>query len=245
MPPIDVAIANGICQITFNRPKVNALNGELLEQLGQAFEAATADDAIRGILLDAVGSCFSAGLDLKAVATMNRETLVSFMQTFDRSVKAVFGCPKPVAAVVHGHAIAGGLVLAATADFCALGTGDYRLGLTELAVGIPFPHLAFEILRDALPHRAMRRLIYQADAIGPEEAFELGVGDVLTDDPAAAAKNWLELVAPRPAETFAFAKRLKRQAAWERLANIDAGERDAMVDAMLSPEVAEALARTL
>ena len=205
----------------------------------------TCDDSIRGILLNATGACFSAGLDLKSVAGMDRVALVDFIASFDVSVKAVFACPKPVAAAVEGHAIAGGLVLAATADFCALGTGDYKLGLTELAVGIPFPPLAYEILRDALPHRAMRRLVYEANLCSPEEAFALGLGDELTANPGQAAMTWLRQLAPRPAQTFAHAKRMKRAMAWERLSRVDAAEREAMIDTMLSPEVAEALAQAL
>ena len=61
---------------------------------------------------------------------------------------------KPIAAAVEGHAIAGGLVLALAADFVALQTGGYKLGLTELQVGVPFPDSALQVVIDAIPARA-------------------------------------------------------------------------------------------
>ena len=64
---------------------------------------------------------------------------------------AVFYHPKPVVAAINGHAIAGGAVLACCADRRIMARESGRIGVTELLVGVPFPALAFEIVRFAVP----------------------------------------------------------------------------------------------
>ena len=65
----------------------------------------------------------------------------------------MFFHPKPVIAAINGHAIAGGAVLAACADRRIMARDSGRVGITELLVGVPFPVLAFEVVRFALPPR--------------------------------------------------------------------------------------------
>src|SRR5262249_54709937 len=118
---VKISVEDGVADIVLDRPKVNALNRALLEELGSAFERVTKDSEIRGALLRSEGRSFSAGLDLKEVAGFERENMEDFLKLFDRGVNPVFSCPKPLAVAVQGHAIAGGLVLALCADFLALG----------------------------------------------------------------------------------------------------------------------------
>lgn len=242
---VKLNVEDGIADIVLDRPKVNALNQALLEELGAAFAQVSQDAQIRGALLRSEGRAFSAGLDLKEVAAFERENMQDFLALFDRGVNPVFSCPKPLAVAVQGHAIAGGLVLALCADFLALGEGDYKLGLTELLVGVPFPREAFEVVRSALPPRALRRLVYMADLLGPKEAFELGVGDALVPDPLGVARMWLAAVCSRPLTTFAIAKRQIREEAWSRISGAPKSERDELLDALFSAEVRGALGGAL
>ena len=92
---------------------------------------------------------------------------------------AVFDHPAPVVAAVNGHAIAGGCVFAMAADVRLMSAGT--IGITELAVGVPFPMAALEICRYAMGTSA-RRAALQADTI---------------DVAAASARGWIdEVVAP-------------------------------------------------
>jgi enoyl-CoA hydratase len=230
---IRMSVQDGLADVVLDRPKVNAMNLALIRELGQTFEQIAADPSVRGALLRSEGKSFSAGLDLKEVSVLDRAGLIEFLEGFDRSIRAAFSCPKPVAAAVSGHAIAGGLVLALGTDFLALGKGDYRVGLTELAVGVPFPRLAFEIVKSAVPARALRRLVYTAENLPPSEAFELGVGDVLAEDPVAAARGWLDVVSSRPTLAFQVAKRQMRADAWARIDAAGPAEREDFIDGIL------------
>jgi enoyl-CoA hydratase len=242
---VQMSTRDGLADIVMNRPKVNALNVGLIEELGAAFQKVAADGAIHGALLRAEGRCFSAGLDLMEVAAFVQEDISKFLDLFDTGILPIFECPKPVAVAVSGHAIAGGLILALCGDFLALGDGDYRVGLTELAVGVPFPRVAFEAVRIALEPKTVRHLIYSAEVIPGRRAFELGVGDIWASEPEHAAWAWLEAVARRPAVTFQIAKRQLREEAWRRCREAPAREREELVAALGSPEVHEALLSTL
>ena len=223
-----------VAELVLARPKVNALSQAVLVELGAALDALAADDSVRGVLLRGEGSCFSAGLDLKEIAAFELRSLDAFLDDFDRAFTAAFAFPKPLAVGAQGHAIAGGLVLALTADFFALARGGAKVGLSELRVGVPFPRVAFEIVRHALPLRASRALRLSAQLYGGAEAHALGVGDALVDDAVSAARSWLEAVVARPAETFRFVKRQEREEPLARIAGRTLAERQALVAAILS-----------
>lgn len=234
MKHISVQPSEGIAHIALDRPKVNAMNSELLDELEAAFTHLAADDAVRGALLSGRGKCLSAGLDLKEVGSLDRAGLNTFLDRLDAALSAGFRFDKPLAVVVDGHAIAGGLVIAMCGDYVALGEGDHRIGLTELAVGIPFPRTAWEPVRLGMPPQALRKLVYEAGTYSPTEVFGLGVGDSLSADPVGAAKSWLSLVTSRPLDTFRAVKAMHRREAVARITELAATERAALLDTLLA-----------
>jgi enoyl-CoA hydratase len=232
MEHVRVEVNDGIAEVVMDRPKVNALDTQLLKELAQGMAEAAEDDAVRGALLRGEGRAFSAGLDLKEVARRASGGIEEFLQCLDETLNACFCFPKPLAVPLSGHAIAGGMVIALTADYVALGRGEQKLGLSELAVGVPFPRTAFEIVRLGLPPRGLRRFVYEADSFGPQEAFELGFGDVLVDDPHEATRAWLDKVTGRSIDTFTFVKAQIRKEAWERIARQTHAERRSLVETL-------------
>ena len=231
---VTLNILDGNAEIVLNRPKVNAMSRALLAELRDAFLQINADDSIRGALIRSDGNAFSAGLDLKEVATLDFDASADFVDLMDESFTQPFTYPKPLAIAVQGHAIAGGLVLALTADFFAMQTGDYKIGLTELQVGVPFPRVAFEIVRNALPPRALRKLINEADTYPPQEIWELGVGDALVDDPVEACREYLAKVTTRPLDTYMFVKAQRRKDAWENIARSTLAERRTLIATLMA-----------
>ena len=241
MEHVRIATEGPLRVLTLDRPKVNAQNRALLEALASAFDAASSDPDVHGVLLRAEGKAFSAGLDLMEMAGLSDEQLLEFLVAFDRSYQRVFMCTKPVAVAIAGHAIAGGLVIPLACDYVAFQEGQYKVGLTELAVGVPFPRVAQEILRVALGPRAWRHLVYGANVMSPAEAFAHGVGDSLVPDAEADARAWLDMVASRPSTTFAIVKTQLRGESWERIRTLAANERAPTARALRSPDVMAAL----
>lgn len=107
------SLGGGIIKLSLNRPKVNAINLAVLQDMVAAFDIVSAAPEVTGVLLASENpKCFSAGLDLAElygyIASGNRAALENF--AFTVMTPAFAGpskCPKPVAAAVDGHAIAG------------------------------------------------------------------------------------------------------------------------------------------
>ncbi len=132
----------------------------------------------------------------------------------------VFNLPKPVVAAVNGHAIAGGCVLACCADVRIAVRGKGRMGITEILVGVPFPAMAFEVMRYAANPQYLSDMVLSGATYPADEARTRGLVDEvvepaeLTDRALAAAKT---LAALAPA-TFAATKEQLRQPVADRMA---------------------------
>ncbi len=142
-------MADGVTTVRFNHPPVNALDLDLLDSVIAAMRRIDGPVVITG-----AGKCFSAGVDLRAIVDGGSEYTHRFMASLSEALLAVFDHPAPVVAAINGHAIAGGCVFAMCADIRLMSAGT--IGLTELAVGVPFPVAALEICRYAMGTSATR-----------------------------------------------------------------------------------------
>ena len=174
MTPMDVESIDGVNVVRLNRPPVNALDFALVE------DAVATMSTLQGpVVITGTGNCFSAGVDLRAVAQGGREYTDRFLDVMPSAFLAVFDYPWPVVAAINGHAIAGGCVVAMAADVRLMSGG--LIGLTEVAVGVPFPVAALEICRYAMGTTVSGAML-RAENI---------------DAPTALARGWVdEVVAP-------------------------------------------------
>jgi len=241
----EIADTRGLVRVVLDSPKVNAMGSQVLAQLAIGLEGLAANDKVRGVVLAGEGSCFSAGLDLKEVVALEGDDLIEFIACLERVLLAAFAFPKPIATSVRGHAIAGGLVLALATDHVALGDGEYRVGLTELAVGVPFPRSALEVVRSALSSRAMRRMVLRPDTLAVKDAWALGVGDDFTDDPDAAALDWVRQAAALPATSFKIAKQQLRELSIARWTENAASDRVRFAELLQAPAARDAMRAAL
>ena len=132
---VRVEVADAIATIRLDRPKMNALNAQVQDEIAIAAAEVTADAAIRAVILYGGERVFAAGADIKEMAEMD------YVRMADRSVRlqAAFTAgaeiPKPVVAAVTGYALGGGLELALCADFRVLGESA-KVGQPEISLGI-------------------------------------------------------------------------------------------------------------
>ena len=154
---IDIKTNAGIAVLTLTHGKANALDIEFCEAMAEQFMALRQSDA-KAVVITGQGKIFSAGVDLKRLSEGGADYIRKFLPALHKLYDAVFYHPKPVVAAINGHAIAGGAVLAACADRRIMARESGRIGVTELLVGVPFPALAFEIVRFAVLPRYLPEL---------------------------------------------------------------------------------------
>jgi len=218
MNMIDVKADGGVAVVAITYGKANALDIELCEGLAKCFKDLRASDA-RAVVMTGQGRMFSAGVDLVQVSSGGPDYVRKFLPTLHRLYDEVFFHPKPVVAAINGHAIAGGCVLACCADRRIMARGGGRIGVTELLVGVPFPALAFEIVRFAVPRHHLAEFTFGGATYDTSAALERGwVDEAVETDAlmlrAIAAAQELARLSP---SAFAQTKKQLRQEAAERV----------------------------
>lgn len=123
--------------VTIDRQdKMNALNAEVIAELGQVFSELRADDDVRGVILTGAGErAFVAGADIGELATMDSMAGVRVSREGQDVFSAIERFPKPVIAAVGGYALGGGCELA-LACHIRLASDNARFGLPEVGLGI-------------------------------------------------------------------------------------------------------------
>ncbi|SCK14054.1 enoyl-CoA hydratase [Variovorax sp. HW608] len=121
--------------ITLNRPKaLNALNDQLMTELGQALKAFDADDAIGCIIVTGSEKAFAAGADIAAMAKYT--FLDAYKGDFiTRNWETIRSIRKPVIAAVAGFALGGGCELAMMCDFI-IAADNAKFGQPEIKIGV-------------------------------------------------------------------------------------------------------------
>ncbi len=183
----------GVRLLRIDRPPANAMNVELLEALAAEAGAADDDPGVRALVVAGTGKFFSAGLDLKEIASGARGSLATLGSGGD-GVYRLWRVGKPTLAMVGGHALAGGAILMLACDFRVAARGSFKIGVTETALGLPLPEGAFQIARHALAGRDARRILLEAESYDPEGACAAGLVDELVA-PEALEARCLELAA--------------------------------------------------
>ena len=121
--------------VTLNRPKqLNALNDQLMDELGAALQAFDADPAIGCMIITGSEKAFAAGADIGAMATL------SFAEAYKgdfitRNWEKIRSVRKPVIAAVSGFALGGGCELAMMCDFI-IAAENARFGQPEIKLGV-------------------------------------------------------------------------------------------------------------
>jgi len=121
--------------ITLNRPEaLNALNGQLMDEVTRALRAFEADENIRAIVLTGSDKAFAAGADIKEMRGM--DYMDAYMKDFiTANWEEASRCRKPIIAAVAGYALGGGCERAMMCDFI-LAADNAKFGQPEIKLGV-------------------------------------------------------------------------------------------------------------
>ena len=202
--------------LRIDRPPVNALDVETLDELSDRLDAAASSD-VEAVILTGAGTIFSAGADLYRVLEAGPDYVNAGIGALSRCFETLFVFPRPVIAAVNGHALAGGCILTCCCDYRIMSESAGAIGAVELKAGVPFPAWALEVLRYAVNNNHVQEIVYTARSYPPDRALAMGLVDEVVPAgelmPRALAMAG-ELAAVPPA-TFALMKRALRKEAVE------------------------------
>jgi enoyl-CoA hydratase len=239
MTGVRVEPAGDVAVLLLDRPKANAFDPELVASLSRAFRGAGAS---RAVVLGSSQSLFSAGWDLPRVVGFGREEMGEFVGAFCDLIREIFVSGLPVVAALPGHAIAGGLILAAAADERIAAEGNGQYGLSEVVMGVPLPGAYMELFRHLLGPRNAERLAATGENLTVDGARALGLVDrvVPARDLLPAAIERARLLSGRPLAAHAA---IKRRARAEAISRFDqAQEQDPFLDFWFAEEARERIA---
>jgi len=193
--------ANGaIGTITLRRPeKFNALDIPMLDALNASLDEAEATHAVRVVLLRGEGKGFCAGGDIDAWSTMSAADFqIKWVRHGHRVFDRLARLRQPTIAVLSGHALGGGLELAAACDFRVAET-HVKLGLPETSLGVVPGWSGTQRAVRRFGAQIVRRMAMGGEMFVAPQALKLGLVDrvVETGGALAEASAWAEKIAAR------------------------------------------------
>ena len=236
-----------IAVLRMDRPPANAVDLDLAREFATALDDVAKNDQIAALVVTGAGSCFSAGLDLKAIPTYDRTQQQAMVMEVNRLFGGLYRLPLPTVAAVNGHSIAGGVIVMLACDYRIAAEGEYKIGLAEARVGVPFPVAAMAIVQSELSNSVGRKMVLTARNYGPQEALSMGVVDELkpADQLLARAIEVAQQMASLPRSIYARIKHDLRAAALARIDDALKNRNEPMLESWLSEETRAASADAL
>jgi enoyl-CoA hydratase/carnithine racemase len=204
---VRLEVAEGIGTIRLDRPKMNALNRQVQEELRAAAIAATAADDVRAVIVYGGERVFAAGADIKEMAGMTYADMAVRATALTGAFDALAKVPKPVVAATNGYALGGGCELALACDW-RVAADDAQLGQPEINLGIiPGAGGTQRLSRLVGPARA-KDLIMSGRFVDAGEASQIGLVDrvVPATDVYETAKDMVRPYVTGPAQALRAAK---------------------------------------
>jgi enoyl-CoA hydratase len=193
----------------------NALDLSLMESL-RAAVASLRSRAMPFALTSAHPGIFCPGWDLKKLATAGRPLVKEFLTRFNDLILDVFAYPGPTVAMIAGHAIAGGCLLAMACDVRVMTSGPARIGQSEVNLGVPVPAESLVMLRSRLAPGVVEEVVFRCDGYTAERAHRLGLIQQAVEPGRGetVAEQELRTLAAKPQQAYRQAKRFLHERAW-------------------------------
>jgi enoyl-CoA hydratase/carnithine racemase len=188
---VRLEVEDGVATIRIDRPKMNALNAQVQEEIREAATEASGRDDVRAVVLYGGERVFAAGADIKEMADLSYTDMVARSARLQSAFTSVAKIPKPVVAAVTGYALGGGCELAMCADVRIAGEGA-TFGQPEILLGIiPGAGGTQRLTRLVGPAKA-KDIIFTGRFVKADEALRIGLVDRVVPDEEvyAAALTW-------------------------------------------------------
>lgn len=212
MTPVSFAAVekNGaVAMLTINRPEArNALNSQVLADLGAAIDLIAADRGVRAVIVTGAGDkAFVAGADIGEMKDLDADGARHFAAAGQRVFSKLANLPQPVIAAVGGYALGGGCELALACDI-RIASETARFGQPEVGLGITPGFGGTQRLARLIGSGQAKWLVFSGQMITAAEALALGLVErvVAPDQLMATARELAEKIAGNSPVAVAQAK---------------------------------------
>jgi methylglutaconyl-CoA hydratase len=175
---IKYQVEHRIGTITLSRPeKHNALDDRMIHELSLAFTAAQKNPEVKVVLLKAEGESFCSGADLAYLQQIAKYDFQQNQQDSSNLMKLflqIYTLRKPVIALVHGAALAGGCGLATVCDIIIASRETAKFGYTEVKIGF-IPAIVMVFLVRRIGEGRARELVLRGNILNAEQALQIGL----------------------------------------------------------------------
>lgn len=167
--PYDISIADGIAELIFNHPPVNAFDSATWFAIADAIDELGRNDDVRVIIIAAEGKGFCAGVDIKELAADAGKIVDVNRGNYD-TFKAIHRNPKPVIIALHGFVLGGGIGISGAADII-VASECASFGIPEVDRGAMGGGAH---LQRMFPVQKVRYMYFTGEFIDAAEAYRLG-----------------------------------------------------------------------
>ena len=204
---VSVDDSSGVATVTLDRPKLNALNRQMQNELRDEFLALGANEKVRAIVMTGNDRAFAAGADVKEMVNWTSADVIREGAELEASFSSIAQTRQPIIAAVTGYALGGGCELALCADLRIAGEGA-QFGQPEILLGIIPGAGGTQRLARLIGSSRAKELILTGRTIGSAQALAIGlVNEVVSDDQVLARALTLATeLATRPAVAAQAAK---------------------------------------
>jgi enoyl-CoA hydratase len=167
-------VREGVAEVVIDNPPVNALGSRDWREFADLLVALGRRDDVQCVVIRAEGRGFQAGVDVKELAADGSKIVEVNRGCYD-TFAAIYDCPVPVIAAVHGYCLGGGIGIAGSADV-VIAAEDASFGLPEIDRGAL--GAATHLMR-MVGMQKTRRMLYTGESIPASEAWRLGAVESL------------------------------------------------------------------
>jgi 3,2-trans-enoyl-CoA isomerase len=177
MSTFQTTIQGKLVVITLDRGRSNAINHQMVKELGDCITKLENDDNVGGVIITGKEGFFSSGIDLIEAYDYNEEQSRGFWIDFLELQHILTAFSKPLVAAISGHSPAGGCILAICCDYRIMAAGKFIIGLNEIPVGIIVPDSVFNLYAFWLGKRKAYQYLMEGKLLQVDEALEAGLID--------------------------------------------------------------------
>jgi enoyl-CoA hydratase len=189
---INLTFSGKTATIIMDDGKVNALDNSWFKNVLSALDEVESSEAT-SLMLKGREGIFSGGLNIKWLPTMTRSERVEFRQLFPGVMMRLYRFPIPTIAVITGHAIAGGCILACACDRRVAISGA-KVAMNEVRANMTPPQWAIDIVRDVIPMPLAKLMFKFGEPVSTDQLVDAGVIEGVYDSQEQLTKASLDIV---------------------------------------------------